>query len=114
VLRWGKVTDVPACFYFSGPNGRDDKLAGETTVERNGHDVTLHIGSAAFVGTVNGPDVALKRATTHEFEGKWQVLETIRGTHHEGVLRAHYHYLECGHGDCPGHCTLDADLTIDR
>ena len=105
----------PNCFYFSGPDGRDDQLTGPVHVERNGDDVTLSIGTAIFTGTYQAGELYAERHSNHDFYGAWTVTETIHGRYLEGIMRARYHYAECSRTEpCPGHCTLDANLAFRR
>ena len=56
--------------------------------------------------------VTLARTTTHDFDGRWQVTETIDGTYEGGRPHAAARYEECGDSQpaCPGRCTTTADL----
>jgi len=113
--QWSRLRTQPNCFYFSGPEGRDNRLVGPVTVERAGTAVTLHIGGATFTGTYERGELALTRRSRHDHGGAWTVVETIRGRYLEHIMRARYHYEECPvGGPCPSRCTLHADLTFVR
>lgn len=114
-LEWSSIGTQPDCFYFSGPDGRDDHLVGDVTVDRNGSDVRLRIGDEIFTGTFRDNELAVERHSAHDFDGPWNVTETIRGRYREGLMRARYHYEECEIGQtCPGRCTIDAKLAFLR
>ena len=103
------------CFYFSGPEGWDDRLTGDVTVERSGDNVRLLIGDEIFAGTFRDGELSVERHSIHDFDGPWTVTETIRGQYREGLMRAKYRYEECPVGDsCPGRCTIDANLVFLR
>jgi hypothetical protein len=114
-IAWSNITlGEPGCFYFSGPEGRDDKLAGTALVERNSGGITITVGKAVFRGAVDGSVITLTRQSTHDHDGPWLVKESIKGTLVEGGIRARYHYEECelAANECPGPCTVDADLAL--
>jgi hypothetical protein len=113
--RWSNIRGTGACFYFSGPSGRDNQLVGDVTVERSGDRAILHIGGATFAGTYRDGELAVTRHSVHDYGGRWTVDETIRGRYLERLMRATYHYEECQDGDtCPGTCVLDARLVFAR
>lgn len=112
---WSRIQTEPGCFYFSGPDGRDDRLAGPVRVERNGEDVTLTIGKAIFTGSYKAGELYAERHSSHDFYGPWTVTETLHGRYLEGIMRARYHYAECAPDQpCPGHCTIDATVAFLR
>ena len=124
-VRWATPARTRTCFFFSGPGdlGRDDHLGARAQLTWRGSRVTLDFGGPRFTGTVRGDAVTLERRSTHEFGRPWQVTERIvgrlgdvtRGGRTCRGLRAHYRYEECPvGGDCPGDCTIDADLTVSR
>ncbi len=103
------------CFYFSGPEGRDERLTGDVTVERSGDNVRLYIGDEIFTGTFRDGELAVERHGIHDFDGPWTVTETIHGRYREGLMRAKYHYEEFPVGDpCPGRCMINANLVFLR
>ena len=111
-MRWSNVETVEGCFYFSGPfNGRDESLRGEAIVELDGTRAQLQLGPARFTGTLVDSALDIKRTTQREHEGTWTVTETITGTYEGGTLRAKYRYEECGPNECPGRCTMTADMS---
>jgi hypothetical protein len=113
--QWTSVQRDPSCFYFSGPDGRDDQLTGTVRVDRSGDTLTLHIGNTSFTGTYKDGEMFVERHSDHDYLGQWTVTETIHGRYLERQMRAKYHYAECAHDEpCPGHCTIDADLTFVR
>jgi len=59
-LAWSDVVTSSGCFYFSGPQGRDDRLTGDVTVERKGDDVRLYIGDETFTGTFRDRELAVE------------------------------------------------------
>ena len=122
-IAWANVTGTDGCFFFSGPDGRDDRLVGEVVVQaaaeaaaREGTPLLLRIGTARFEGSLVGGTLELVRRSTHEFDGRWEVHETMRGRMRDGELRATYRYEECqvGAAACPDRCTLTADVVIRR
>ncbi len=118
-IHWSNVEAVDNCFFFSGPDGRDDRLVGEVrveTVELEGSALRIRIGETVFEGTYVSGTIDLVRDSTHEFDGTWKTHETLRGRQIEGELRATYRYEECelATGECPGRCTITADVTILR
>jgi len=118
-IHWSNVDIVDNCFYFSGPDGRDDKLVGEVrveTVELEGSALRIRIGATVFEGTYVAGALDLVRDSQHEFGGAWKVHETLRGRQVEGEMRATYSYEECelDTGMCPGRCTMSADVSIRR
>jgi len=114
-IDWSNIVTQSDCFYFSGPEGRDDHLEGDVTVDRNGSDVRLRIGDEIFTGTFRDNELAVQRQSSHDFGGPWNVTEIIRGRYREGLMRARYHYEECELGQaCPGRCTIDAKLSFVR
>ena len=114
-LRWSNVIETEGCFFFSGPDGRDDRLQGTATLERSGPNIKLRVGSAEFDGTYQRGELALARSSTHEFDGTWLAIETIQGKYTEQEMRATYRYHECqSHVACPGRCEIRADLVLAR
>ena len=118
-VRWSNVTRTEGCFFFSGPDGRDDQLVGDVvveTVEREGASIKLRIGTATFDGTYESGELSLARKSKYDYNGPWQTTETIRGRLVDGVLAANYAYEECelAVNQCPGHCTVTGTLTFAR
>jgi len=114
-LQWSNVVQTDGCFFFSGPDGRDDRLQGTATLERNGTSIRLRVGTAEFDGTYRGSELTLLRVSPHQFDGDWLALETINGTYTEKVMRATYRYHECQAAvQCPGRCEIRADLVLAR
>src|SRR5262245_6790313 len=112
-LRWSKIVSTEGCFFFSGPEGRDDVLQGTATVERDDTSIRLTIGGARFDGAYRGRSLDLLRVSPHDFDGPWVTVETISGTYAEREMRARYRYHECHTGDvCPGRCEIDAELVL--
>jgi hypothetical protein len=109
------VTEDEGCFYFSGPDGRDNKLVGEASIVRDGDMLAIHIGKAVFRGTVNDSGFAVTRQSRHDYNGPWDVTERITGTSLQNPVRARYRYNECEVGTrCPGKCTIDAGMVFTR
>jgi hypothetical protein len=118
-VRWQNVTRTDGCFFFSGPEGRDDQLVGDVrveTVEREGERLSLRIGTAVFEGTYARGVLELARTHSYEFEGAWQTTERIRGAMRGTLLSAQYTYEECKVSDkiCPGRCTVQGELVFSR
>lgn len=110
---WSDVATVGDCWYFSGPNGRDTRLAGPITLARDGDKVTATIGGATFTGTYRDSELDLARDATHHFDDLWTTHERIHGAFKSGKITAHYHYEECEQGTpCPNHCTIEATLEL--
>ncbi len=111
---WGRIAEkTPSCFYFSGHRGRDIQLAGNATVTTSGTEVTINFQQTVFRGTLTDGGFEVSRRGRHEFGGKWTVDEKIRGTFAGGGVVGRYHYEECEDGDnCPGICTIDAELSL--
>jgi hypothetical protein len=114
-LQWSDVVQTDGCFFFSGPDGRDDRLQGTATLERDDTSIRLRVGAAEFEGSYRGGELALFRTSAHEYGGKWLAFETITGTYTENVMRAKYRYHECDSaGACPGRCEIRATLELLR
>jgi hypothetical protein len=117
--RWENV-EAANCVFFSGPNGRDTRLAGPVQIVREPTDeVELRFvdANATFTGAFRRGELTLERRTDYNNYGDaWKTTETIRGQLAGGVMRTRYHYEECKVGDppCPGTCIIDADLTFER
>jgi hypothetical protein len=111
---WGAVkTDEQNCWYFSGPTGRDTKLAGDVVFDRDGPQVTMTFGGATFRGTYRDSVLDLERASTHVFDGRWTTKEHIHGDYVGGKVLARYHYEECHVGEpCPNECRIDGALVF--
>jgi hypothetical protein len=106
-IRWSQIEGSDNCFFFSGPDGTDDKLLGTATIVRDGTHVTMQIGNALFEGTYREGQLDLMRISTHTFGGPWLALERMHGTYARGTMVARYRYNECELADeCPGRCTL--------
>src|SRR5262245_1520197 len=80
-LQWSNVVTTDGCFFFSGPDGRDDLLQGRAALERDGSKISLSVGSARFEGVYRGHKLDLVRVSPHEFDGNWLALETIDGSY---------------------------------
>ncbi len=117
-IRWVDVRDTPPCFYFSGPDGRDDKLIGDVTVDRaelGDGNIALTINGVTFRGVFRDRELTVKRTSEHTFGGAWTATEEIHGTFVDSTLIGTYSYRECEHDNqCPGHCTIDADIRLER
>ena len=115
-IEWRHVIAPEECFFFSGPEGRDDRLTGTARFEREGTTLILHIGAAEFRGRVTEGTFELARHSAHQFGGPWTVDETITSNQTiEAPIEARYHYTECEQdGECPGHCTIDATIIFRR
>ena len=112
---WSKVVASQNCFFFSGPDGRDDKLVGTIIVRRDEPDrIELRFGDAVFTGTATNGELNAVRESTHDSEGTWRVRETLKGRiRAEREMHAKYRYEECQVGaPCPGQCRIDAELTF--
>jgi hypothetical protein len=118
-VHWTNVVRTDGCFFFSGPEGRDDQLVGDVrveTVEREGEHIQLRIGTAVFDGTYAHGDLSVSRTSQHDFEGPWTASEWVRGHATDGRMDAHYAYEECEVNShrCPGPCRITGDLTFSR
>ncbi|HET9626864.1 MAG TPA: hypothetical protein VFP84_36140 [Kofleriaceae bacterium] len=114
---WRHVTSSDNCFFFSGPDGRDDPLTSPAVVERDGEAVAITIGRATFTGTFRAGELFARRTSHHESLGAWTVTETLHGHYRDGLMTADYHYAECGpgpQGPCPARCTIDGKLALQR
>jgi hypothetical protein len=114
-VEWANVQTTDGCFFFSGPEGRDDRLVGHATVERAGSAITITIAKGEFRGVAKDGNVTVTRQSKHDFSGPWLVNEVITGKIVEGgAIVARYHYDECelSAAECPGRCIIDADLTL--
>lgn len=112
-VHWDHVTTAPDCFYFSGPEGRDDSLVGTAVIERNDTRVRVTINTATFEGSYREGTLDLMRVSPHEYDGAWLVLETLHGSVRDGAMTAHYRYTECDAAhECPGRCALSGDVTF--
>lgn len=110
---WSDVATVGDCWYFSGPTGRETRLAGPITLARDGDKVTATLGGATFTGTYRDSELDLARDATHRFDDLWTTHERIHGAFKSGKITAHYHYEECEQGThCPNHCTIEATLEL--
>jgi len=110
---WTEVAVSDGCWYFSGPNGRDTRLAGPITLARDGEKVTATIGGATFKGTYRDSELDLARDATHRFDDLWTTHDRIHGAFKSGKITGHYHYEECEQGTrCPNHCTIEATLEL--
>ncbi len=118
-VHWSDVRRTTGCFFFSGPEGRDDQLVGDVvveTVEREGVKIVIKIGTATFAGTYDRGELSLTRSGSYDYNGPWRTTEKIVGTKSGDTLSAHYTYEECElrGSDCPGHCTIRGTLTFSR
>jgi len=110
---WSSIHADAECWYFSGPDGRDTKLAGDISFKREGERVTATIGGATFTGTYRDNVLDLERTSQHQADGTWTVHEKIVGDYVGGRVTARYHYDECLVGThCPNHCTIEATLSF--
>ena len=115
-LAWQDVRSTSGCFFFSGPNGRDDQLVGTALFERNGTELTVTINKAVFRGTITKDGFSVTRKSRHDYGGPWDVDEAIAGPRPvEGSLRASYRYNECELGTkCPNNCSIQGTLVLTR
>jgi hypothetical protein len=112
-LHWDHVATTADCFYFSGPEGRDDALVGTAVVERDDTRVKVTINTATFEGSYREGTLDLMRISSHEFDGPWLAFETLHGSVRGGVMTAHYRYTECEVArECPGRCALTGEVTF--
>ena len=113
VVHWSDLDQAGGCFFFSGPEGRDDRLTGMAVIEREGSRVTLTIDRAMFDGTYREGQLDLMRISTHVYDGPWLALERIHGAYKNQTMTARYRYNECElSGECPGRCTLAGTMTF--
>jgi hypothetical protein len=113
--HWSHIVTVDDCWYFSGPEGRDNRLAGDVELERSGDKIHMQWGNASFDGTFKAGELDLERTTTHEFGDPWSATEHIHGKYIEGAIHAKYTYKECERGTaCPNKCSIDAELDLSR
>ncbi len=118
-VHWSSVVRTDNCWFFSGPEGRDDQLVGDVrveTVEREGERIRVRIGTAIFEGTYGHGELILGRSSEHDFSGAWSATEVIRGQLNGSRLEAKYRYEECelATKHCPGRCTITGDLAFSR
>ncbi|CAN5837935.1 hypothetical protein BH11MYX3_BH11MYX3_47280 [soil metagenome] len=118
-VHWSNVVRTDNCWFFSGPEGRDDQLVGDVrveTVEREGERIRVRIGTATFEGTYARGQLALGRSSDHDYNGAWSTTEVIRGQLTGRRLEARYRYEECeiATRTCPGRCTITGDLVFSR
>jgi hypothetical protein len=115
-VSWQDVQATTGCFFFSGPNGRDDQLVGSAVFERNGSELTVTINKIAFRGTIGKDGFSVIRKSHHDYGGSWEVDESISGPRPaEGALRASYRYNECEKGTrCPNQCTINGTIVFSR
>lgn len=112
-VAWSQVESTAGCFFFSGPDGTDNRLDGTATIDRDGTHVTMRIGSALFEGTYREGTLDLMRISSHSFDGPWLALERMHGVYARGTMTARYRYNECElAGECPGRCTLTGTITL--
>jgi hypothetical protein len=109
---WSAVSSPSGCFFFSGPAGRDTPLTGPAQLTFDGEYAKLVWGGATFEGSVHAGAFSLARHAQHTYGGEWTVTETLVGTMRDHTAVAKYHYQECSTAECPGRCTIDADLAL--
>jgi hypothetical protein len=114
VASWSAVKGPPGCFFFSGPNGRDTPLTGRAQLSIDGDYAKLALGGATFEGSMHGATFSLSRHATHTYVGNWTVSESLTGIVRDRSAVAKYHYQECSDEECPGHCTIDGTLTLEK
>lgn len=113
-VHWGPLETTDGCFYFSGPDGSDDRLVGTAVIERDGTHVTMRLGGARFEGTYREGQLDLMRISPHSYGGPWLAVERIHGVYNRGAMKARYRYNECElAADCPGRCTLAGTITFE-
>lgn len=113
VVHWSDLESTSNCFFFSGPDGSDDRLTGLAVIERDGTHVKLSIDRAEFEGTYREGQLDLMRISKHTFDGPWLALERIHGAYANGTMTAHYRYNECElSGECPGRCTITGTIKL--
>src|ERR1043165_3954948 len=78
-VHWSHVESTDGCFFFSGPDGSDDRLIGDATIEREGSHVKLRIGGALFEGTYREGELDLMRISPHNYDGPWLTFERMHG-----------------------------------
>jgi len=114
-VTWAAVSSTNGCFFFSGPDGRDDKLIGDARFSRDGDQLTLTIDKVVFRGRITNLDFVVTRRSRHDYDGPWNVDEKITGKLLEGRIDARYRYHECEVGTkCPGPCTIDGTIVFRR
>jgi hypothetical protein len=111
--RWSHVSETNGCWFFSGPDGRDSRLAGEVGVEITGDVARVWFANAVFEGSLRDGQLDVGRVSTHDFESTWTVTERIHGSFQDGELAATYDYSECEAGtQCPNRCTIIGELDL--
>ena len=114
-IEWGDVQTTDGCFFFSGPEGRDNPLTGMALLEEDGERVRLTIGDAEFVGAQRGGTADLIRVSPHDFGSRWLAFESLHGSYHERAMTMRYRYRECQADQaCPGRCVIAGDVTFIR
>jgi hypothetical protein len=115
-VAWEDVVTTNGCFFFSGPNGRDDQLVGTAVFQRNGSELKVTINNVVFRGTLRDDGFSVSRKSRHDYGGPWEVDETITGPRPvEGSIRATYRYTECEQGTkCPNICTIKGTIVFSR
>lgn len=117
-VRWSEVqTETPGCFFFSGPGelGRDTQLGDGAAFAIGERRARLDFGSGAvFEGERVGERIMLERSSTHDFDGKWTVRETLTlDLAPAGGWVGRYHYDEYPPGESsPGTCHIDASVLV--
>jgi hypothetical protein len=117
-VRWTEVqTETPGCFFFSGPGelGRDTQLGEAAAFAIGERRARLDFGGGAvFEGERAGEGITLERSSTHDFDGKWTVRETIRlHLAPAGGWIGRYHYDEYSPGESsPSTCHIDANVLL--
>lgn len=113
-IEWSNVRVTDGCFFFSGPDGRDDKLVGTATVTRDKTEVKIDFATATFRGVTRETVTVATRVSEHDFGGPWTVNEVIRGRFLEGGFTGQYRYSECEQSAkrCPGPCVIEADIAL--
>ena len=110
-VTWGQVEASDGCFFFSGPEGTDDRLTGTASIERSGEHITLTIDRAVFEGVYRDGALDVMRVSSHQYEGAWLAFERMHGDYKDGHMIVRYRYNECElAGECPGRCTIAGEI----
>lgn len=115
-VEWSGVNATPGCFFFAGPgdHGRDEPLGSSAELTEEPDHVALSFGDAHFLGRAGTP-LELQRITQHDYEGKWEITQSMTLTSTSSGWQGTYQYQECQvdiQAPCPGNCSIQANLTI--
>lgn len=117
---WANIATTAGCFYFAGPfdHGTESSYRDRARLQRDGQVLEIRLGDALFRGLEGVDGYVLSRTSEYEQPDggeRWATTETITGDFDSRqTFRGRYSYEECkvGAPECPGRCTLSADLSV--